>query len=130
MKKCGKKSKRSRRAACAKRVKKRFRTKPVKSGTQQGPVAATIDVRDKYFAPDDVNIKSGESVLWVWNPLNKDAHNVDLTGGPAGVKRLDFTTPITPSVGYSFRRTFTTPGTYSFVCSIHYLMTMTVKVSK
>jgi plastocyanin len=97
---------------------------------QQGPIAARIDVRDKYFAPSLVSIKSGQSILWSWNAVNRDAHNVDLIGPPPGVKRLDFSTPSSPSVGFEFRRTFKVPGTYDFVCSIHHNMTMTVEVSK
>lgn len=129
---CRKVRKKVRRKACLKRVHRRFKVKKVKpvKPPVQGPIAATIDVRDKFFAPDAVNIRRGQSILWVWSPLNSDAHNVDLVGRPAGVRRLDFSTPNSPSVNFEFRRTFKVPGTYSFVCSIHHLMTMTVEVSK
>jgi plastocyanin len=96
---------------------------------EPGPVGAVIDVRDKYFSPAMVSISRGESIRWVWSPLNADAHNVDLLTAPPGVQRLDFSTPNSPSINFEFRRTFTVPGQYDFVCSIHHLMTMTVEVS-
>ena len=116
----------ARKKSCLLRVKKRFASPVI---PQQGPIAARIDVRDKYFSPAMVSIQSGQSILWSWNAVNADAHNVDLVGPPPGVRRLDFSTPNSPSVGFEFRRTFTVPGSYSFVCSIHHNMTMQVEVS-
>lgn len=116
----------ARKRSCLLRVKKRFAGPVI---PQQGPIAARIDVRDKYFSPALVSIQSGQSILWSWNAVNADAHNVDLVGPPPGVRRLDFSTPNSPSVGFEFRRTFTVPGAYSFVCSIHHNMTMQVEVS-
>jgi plastocyanin len=116
-----------RRQSCLARVRKRFASVAV---PQQGPIAARIDVRDKYFSPALASIRTGQSILWTWNAVNADAHNVDLISPPAGVKRLDFSTPSSPSVGFEFRRTFKVPGTYGFVCSIHHNMTMTVEVSR
>jgi plastocyanin len=115
-----------RRSACVRKVRKRF-ARP--AAPAQGPIAETIDVRDKYFSPAAVSIRSGQSILWDWGFVNADAHNVDLISGPEGVRRLDFSTPNSPSVNFQFRRTFKVPGKYDFVCSIHYLMTMTVEVS-
>jgi plastocyanin len=119
-----------RRTTCIRRVQRRFKPRPVTPPVVQGPIAATIDVRDKYFSPSDVSIRSGQSILWNWNMVNKDAHNVDLVSAPVGVNRIEFSTPSSPSRGFQFRRTFKIPGTYDFVCSIHHLMTMTVLVSK
>lgn len=123
---CRKVSSKARRVDCLRRVHKRF---TVVAPPQHGPIAATIDVRDKYFSPDMVSIRTGQSIVWSWNPVNADAHNVNLVSPPPGVNRLDFSTPNSPSVNFEFRRTFREPGTYGFVCSIHHLMTMTVEVS-
>ena len=128
LKKCHRINRKAKRKACVKRINRKF-AKPV------GPPAATgtvydIDVRDKYFSPNLISIKSGDALDWIWNDVNKDAHNVDLVSAPAGVKTLDFSTPSSPSRGFHFQRTFTTPGTYQFVCSIHVLMTMEVDVTK
>lgn len=126
LRKCRKIKKRSRRRACIRRVKKKHAAAK-KAATGETFV---IDVRDKYFNPDAIAIKAGDSLLWYWNPVNADAHNVNLVDGPRGVDRIDFATPSSPAVGFKFRRTFTVPGTYHFACSIHQLMTMTVEVSK
>jgi plastocyanin len=124
---CRRISSRPRRQSCLARVRKRF---AVVKAPQQGPIAARIDVRDKYFSPALVSIRTGQSIVWSWNDVNADAHNVDLISPPPGVKRLDYSTPNSPSRNFEFRRTFTVPGTYGFVCSIHHLMTMTVEVSR
>ncbi len=125
LKKCQKIRKVQRRKSCIKRVRKNF-TKPE-------PVVGTtydIEVRDKYFNPAYIEIQVGDSLLWTWPYVNKDAHNVDLVTAPAGVERLDFSTPNSPSVGFTFRRQFKVAGTYNFVCSIHHLMGMQVEVKK
>ena len=128
LKKCRKKSKRARRKACVRQVKKKYAA--TKKQAPKPGDTVRIDVRDKYFNPDVVHIKVGDSLLWYWNPVNHDAHNVNLVSGPEGVKRVDFGTPSSPAVGFEFKRTFTVPGTYQFACSIHYQMTMRVEVSK
>jgi len=127
LRKCRKIEKKAKRRRCVRRVKRKYSAAKV---LPHGPIAETIDVRDKYFSPAIVNIRTGQSILWVWNAVNADAHNVDLVGHPNGVDRLEFSTPSSPSVGFEFRRTFRVPGTYDFVCSIHYNMTMRVEVSK
>ena len=127
LRKCRKINRKVKRKNCVKRVKRKYSTPKV---LPQGPIAATIDVRDKYFSPAIVNIRTGQSILWVWNAVNADAHNVDLVGRPDGVESIEFSTPSSPSVGFEFRRTFRVAGTYDFVCSIHQLMTMRVEVSK
>ncbi len=128
MRKCRKISRKQKRKRCVRRVKKRFATP---QASVHGPIGAEIDVRDKYFSPSLVNIKTGQSILWVWNSVNADAHNVDLIEPtPPGVKPIEFSTPSSPSVDFEFRRTFKVPGTYNFVCSIHHLMTMRVEVKK
>ncbi len=127
LRKCRKIKERSRRKSCIRRVKKKYAASKRASATGETFV---IDVRDKYFNPDAIEIRAGDSLLWYWNPVNADAHNVNLVTGPSGVDRIDFATPSSPAVGFKFRRTFTVPGTYHFACSIHQLMTMTVEVSK
>ena len=82
------------------------------------------------FSPADVTINVGDSVTWV--NLGGAAHNVhaddnsfrcangcDDTGGNG-----------TPSaVGWSFTRTFNTPGTINFHCDIHQSMGMTGSIT-
>ncbi|MGK2954461.1 MAG: cupredoxin domain-containing protein [Solirubrobacterales bacterium] len=127
--KCGKIDRKSRRKACVKRVRKLY-LKPAVPAVPDAPPVAEIDVRDKYFSPSLLDVKVEDSIIWIWNDINHDAHNVNLVTGPPGVQRIDFNTPSSPSVGFSFKRKFEVPGTYNFVCSIHHLMTMQVNVSK
>ncbi|MCB0863779.1 MAG: hypothetical protein KDB66_11335 [Solirubrobacterales bacterium] len=87
-----------------------------------------MNVIDDFFVPDLVTIKRGESVLWVWNEMNHDPHNVTMTSGPRGVDRHDFETSLSPAVMFKFKRKFTVPGRYSFVCSLHFGMTLNVDV--
>lgn len=131
LKKCGRKNTRSSRQTCRKNVRKRFNriAKPDKPTTPAVPPVATIDVRDDYFTPDVVSIRSGDSILWVWDDLNHDPHNVTLVTGPPGVDRNDFQSASSPAVGVTFTRKFTVPGTYTFRCSLHAFMGMTVTVS-
>jgi plastocyanin len=119
------------RKKCRRNVTRRFRKlarkseKPVERDTP----AATVSVEDDYFSPDQVSIKRSQSVLWVWDDINHDPHNVTMISGPPGVKRQDFETATSPATKYSFQRKFTVPGTYVFACSLHYRMTITIEVS-
>lgn len=124
---CARKSSPIRRKACRKRVNKKFAPKAVEP-VPEAP-AATIDVRDDYFSPDVVNIKSGDTILWVWNDLNHDPHDITPLSGPPGVDLADFRSSGSPAVGATFSRKFTVPGTYVFRCSLHFKMSITVNVS-
>ncbi|MGZ4173640.1 MAG: cupredoxin domain-containing protein, partial [Solirubrobacteraceae bacterium] len=77
------------------------------------------------FLPAKVTIKRGAEIKWSWRSANYAGHNVKLTKGPKGVSRSKFTSPVKVK-HYSFERTFTTTGTYDFICSIHPGMNLTV----
>lgn len=126
--KCRKVKSAKKRQACIRRVKKRFGTPSTQPVTPPAGPAAEVLVRDKYFSPVDVEIPKFGSVLWLWGNENADAHNVTLIKGPKGVSPYDFETPLSPSLNYTFKRSFKVPGTYRFACSLHHLMTMTVEV--
>lgn len=130
LRRCNSKRLKKRRKACRRAVRQRFASKPAKPDPPITPTApvATIDVRDDYYSPDVVTIRSGESILWVWNDLNHDPHEVNLIDGPPGVKRDEFRTASAPAAQFTFTRTFTVPGTYHFACSLHVDMRMTVEV--
>jgi plastocyanin len=69
-------------------------------------------------------------VKWVWNSYNTDSHNVTLNSGPSGVNRGKFKSP-TGTIGLHFKKQFTKPGTYKFLCTLHRtVMKMTVVVKK
>lgn len=134
LKKCGKMKKISRRKVCVRKAHKRFRAKPKKPVAPKPGALHRVDVMDNYFedyfSPDYLEIKSGDSIEWIWNDMNQNPHNVSLVSGPSGVNRNDYATPNSPSRNYRWVRRFEKTGTYSFVCSIHFKMTMNVNVGK
>ena len=128
LKKCNKKHRAKARKTCKKRVNKRFRKL-----ANQAPKGKTykVDLGDNYFAPDQVDIKVNDWINWSWaNVAGYEPHNVTLAAGPKGVSRNDFGSPTTAAQSTRFKRQFSKPGTYNFVCSLHYEMTLTVKVTK
>ena len=122
-----------RRKTCIRRARKRFAKKPSKPVKPVQPKPGKtwrVDVVDKVFNPDDLEIKLGDSVLWVWSNSNHDAHDVRLESGPPGIRRADYATPTAPSNNYRWKRTLPKAGSWVFYCSLHHLMRMTVKVGK
>jgi len=67
------------------------------------------------FSPRTLTITAGDTVTWT----NQDQapHDVETTSGPASVH-----SPML-SKGGSWSHTFTTPGTYGYVCTVHPDMT-------
>lgn len=138
LKKCRTIRKAAKRRACVRKARKRFRNKPVKPPVK--PVEPKpgdtyrVDVLDDYvkdyFSPDQLEIKVGDSIEWIWSDLNQNPHDVTLVSGPAGVDRLDYKTPNAPSRNFRWKRRFDKPGTWEFVCSLHFQMKMTVTVQK
>jgi plastocyanin len=78
-------------------------------GSDPGPVAtATVDLPKSYrFAPQAIAVPVGTTVTWTNN--DDFTHNVNLEGAD----------PLTMSPGESATRTFTAPGMYPYVCSLH-----------
>jgi plastocyanin len=95
---------------------------PISSGattaSQAKVVVKKINVADDFFAPTKLTIKQGNQINFVWQDTNYETHNVTLRKGPKGVKRSQFAS-INAVAGIHFKRTFLTPGTYQFVCTIH-----------
>lgn len=87
---------------------------------QDLPVATTsIEIQNFVFSPTTVRVKAGSTVTWT--NRDQDAHTVTAMAGP-------FHSP-TLNTGQSFRYTFTTPGRYHYLCTIHPFMTATVVVT-
>jgi plastocyanin len=92
-------------------------------GASKGPPAdKTVDMKDIQFVPKAVSIKAGQTIEW----KNSDSvgHNVTEEKGPGGKK---FASSLVNN-GDTFKHTFTTPGTYDYVCTIHPNQTGTVTV--
>ena len=91
-----------------------------------------VSVADFYFGPETLNLKEGQSVNWVWSEGNTYPHDVHLKSGPKGLKqKKTYSTKTTAVTDAEFEKTFTTPGTYKFICTIHPTqMHMTIVVKK
>jgi plastocyanin len=96
------------------------------------PKPMIVTVNDFYFGPNAVTIKKGGSVKWVWSDLNTYPHDVHLKKGPSGLKKkATYSTKTTAVTEAHFQKTFSTPGTYKFICTIHPTeMKLTVTVKK
>jgi plastocyanin len=91
-----------------------------------------VTVNDFFFGPNAVTVGKGGSVKWVWSELNSYPHDVHLKQGPKGLKEKGtYSTKTTAVTGATFKKTFSTPGTYKFICTIHPTeMKLTVTVKK
>jgi plastocyanin len=87
-------------------------------GSARAASTAAVTIRSLAFNPADVNIMTGDTVVWT----NDDgvAHNV------SGGSFLSGNFNSSPS---TFQHTFTQPGTYSYFCSLHSGMTGSVNVT-
>jgi plastocyanin len=94
--------------------------------------AQEVSVADFYFGPEKLTLKQGQSVNWVWAEANTYPHDVHLKSGPKGLKgKSSYSTRTTAVTDAEFEKTFTTPGTYKFICTIHPTqMHMTIVVKK
>jgi plastocyanin len=91
-----------------------------------------VSVADFYFGPEKLTLKKGQSIDWVWSEANTYPHDVHLKSGPKGLKKkATYSTKTTAVTNAEFEKTFTTPGTYKFICTIHPTqMHLTVVVKK
>jgi plastocyanin len=92
-------------------------TTAASSGQPQGPSTA-VEIIDFAFSPETVTVKVGSAITWT----NGDgfAHSVKSADGSFVSQDLQ--------QGQSYASTFTTPGSYAYVCGIHNSMTGTVVV--
>jgi plastocyanin len=77
------------------------------SGAVQPVAAATVSISDFDFNPANTTVLAGSTVTWT----NNDSARHDVVGGPLHSPTL--------SRGQSWSYTFSAPGTYSYICSIH-----------
>lgn len=88
----------------------------------QPPVAGNaVTIKNFAFAPAALVVAAGTTVTWT----NQDSDDHTVTsrgsGGPLN------SSPLNPGQTYSY--TFTTPGTYNYMCTIHPFMVATVTVT-
>jgi plastocyanin len=93
------------------------------AGSDTVPVAGNaVAIKNFAFAPEALTVKVGTTVTWT--NQDSDAHTVTSqgSGGPLSSAAL--------ATGQSYSYTFTKPGTYSYLCTIHPFMTATVTVTQ
>ncbi len=93
------------------------------------PKPVHVAVKDNFYSPSKINQKKGGKVVWRWSNANTQSHNVTLQKAPKGVKKRQFRSN-TASSDFTFKKKFTKPGKYHFVCTIHpetMVMDLTVK---
>lgn len=123
--KCRKFKVKAKREVCLGQVTQRFRP----------PVM--VEVRDPYFSPDFVAIRSGRRIIWDWGTINGDSHNVMLdpyAPQPPGLTEADWFTLDSGrayTINHRFPARLTKTGTYNFYCSLHStVMRMKVNVKR
>jgi plastocyanin len=91
--------------------------------TTGGAKAPGVVMKDIAFKPTSLSVKKGATVTWT----NEDSvgHDVTGTGGPATFKSG---APGGLANGDTFKHTFTKPGTYDYVCTVHSNMKASVTV--
>jgi plastocyanin len=84
-----------------------------------GVMTARVKISNFKFGPATVTIKAGTKVVWT----NDDAiaHSVNFKTTKLDSKTL--------GEGDRFSHTFTTPGTYTYICAIHPFMHGTIRVT-
>jgi plastocyanin len=89
------------------------------------PKTKVVKIGDNFFAPDALKVPKGTKVVWRWPKYPGDVHDVKLTKRPKGVKsfKSDFA-----SNSYSYAKTLKKAGKYTFICTIHAEMKMTIRV--
>lgn len=100
-------------------------TMPTASGSTGAPAAPVagnaVSITNFAFSPAALTVKAGTTVTWT--NKDSDAHTVTSqgSGGPLASAAL--------ATGQSYSYTFTKPGTYAYLCTIHPFMTATVTVT-
>jgi plastocyanin len=78
-----------------------------------------VDIKSFTFNPDSITVKAGSKVTWT---------NSDPTRHSIKSQNGQFVGSHDLSQGQTFTATFSTPGTYQYVCGIHNFMTGTIVV--
>jgi plastocyanin len=79
---------------------------------------ATVDIKDFSFTPMTLTVRVGTTVTWRFDDSAKHTVSAD---------DKSFVSPAM-SNGQTFTHTFSTPGTYQYICSIHQYMKGTIVV--
>lgn len=95
---------------------------PSGTGAPAAPVTGNaVAIQNFAFSPATLKVKAGTTVTWT--NQDTDAHTVTSAGSGGPLHSAALVTHAT----YSY--TFTKPGTYAYLCTIHPFMTATVEVT-
>ena len=82
-------------------------------GTNNPPPAPTqtnqVAIGDDFFSPASIQVPVGTTVTWTWSS-SPTLHNVTFTDG---------TTSGNKSSSATYAKTFSTAGTFSYLCTLH-----------
>ncbi|GAB2722044.1 hypothetical protein GCM10027089_52480 [Nocardia thraciensis] len=92
---------------------------PVTTGAPQ-PTTSTVSVDNMKFSPSALTIRAGDTVTWKFS--DSAPHGVQGIGDAA----LGINSPILTEGEWS--HTFTSPGTYRYLCPLHPEMRGTITV--
>ncbi|MFF2503548.1 cupredoxin family copper-binding protein [Streptomyces sp. NPDC058067] len=96
---------------------------PMSPSSTAAPVTANaVAIKNFAFSPTRLKVKVGTRVTWT--NQDTDAHTVTSAGSGGPLHSAALATHAT----YSY--TFTKPGTYAYLCTIHPFMTATVEVTR
>lgn len=96
---------------------------PSSTGASAAPVTGdAVAIKNFAFSPATLKVTMGTTVTWI--NQDTDAHTVTSAGSGGPLHSAALNTHAT----YSY--TFTKPGTYSYLCTIHPFMTATVEVTR
>lgn len=70
-----------------------------------------VEIEQYAYGPSSLNVTQGDTVTWT--NLDEAEHDVVVTNGPQ-----QFRSPMLRQ-GQSWTHTFTVPGTYTYICSVH-----------
>ncbi|MBX7554806.1 plastocyanin/azurin family copper-binding protein [Streptomyces sp. NPDC004232] len=93
------------------------------AGAAAAPVTGNaVAIKNFAFSPTTLKVRAGTTVTWT--NQDTDAHTVTSAASAGPLHSAALTTHAT----YSY--TFTKPGTYAYLCTIHPFMTATVEVTR
>jgi FtsP/CotA-like multicopper oxidase with cupredoxin domain len=92
------------------------------SHTTNAQSTTTVVIKNNAFSQQNITIQAGASITW-----RNDDTNVHTSTSDTGGNTNSWDSPLL-SKGQTYTKTFLTPGTYSYHCSVHPNMTGTITV--
>jgi len=91
---------------------------PGTAAVSRAPVTHNVTIEAVAFTPSSITVKAGDSIVWA----NKDPFPHTVTSKAGGFDSL----PLQPDRSWTL--TPSTPGEFTYVCTLHPNMTGTIRV--